>query len=275
MRPAIAPSTRNVCSVSISLCPICSICAAPASASSTEPAVRRSIGGMSAPAGTGGGRREGGGMGLVPRAFAAFNAATVRSRPVSLDSGARAGWSGFGGPRVPALASRLPSPVSRVLKATSGCHPTVRIPSADRANNPTRTPPAVPSAPCTRAARYPGNSPTSRSVRLHPAYSAARSATLMPVPVPMPYGSNTTRPNPSAAVRSADRLPSRPKAASAQATPSAGRSTAPTPRSFQSPSPSLLPQLPVTGVPRRVRPRKTPTASAPIPINSWRPRGFM
>src|SRR5205823_3399480 len=41
---------------------------------------------------------------------------------------------------------RFPFPVSRVRSATSGCQPTVRMPSADRANRPTRAPPAVPTA---------------------------------------------------------------------------------------------------------------------------------
>src|SRR5438034_1285121 len=52
VRPALAPSTRNVCSVSISLWPICSICASPASPSSGGAGARRSMGGIRPASGT-------------------------------------------------------------------------------------------------------------------------------------------------------------------------------------------------------------------------------
>src|SRR5216117_2577111 len=62
VRPAIEPSTRNVCSVSISFRPICSICASPASPSSGGAGCSRSMGGMRTPAWTRCGMRDAGGV---------------------------------------------------------------------------------------------------------------------------------------------------------------------------------------------------------------------
>src|SRR5256885_683179 len=65
VRPAIEPSTRNVCRVSMSFWPICSICTSPASVSSGGAGVNKSIGGGgNPPAGRGGPDAGGGGLGL-------------------------------------------------------------------------------------------------------------------------------------------------------------------------------------------------------------------
>src|SRR5437773_8707874 len=67
----------------------------------------------------------------------------------------------FAASPIPHPPSRFAGPASRVLSATSGCHPTVRIPSADRANNPMSTPPAVPRALTTPAPAHAGIRPIS------------------------------------------------------------------------------------------------------------------
>src|ERR1041385_7619847 len=102
-----------------------------------------------------------------------------------------------------------------------------------------------------------------------------RAPSPPPVTMPMPYGNNTIRPAPSAAVRAADRLPSRSKAASAQPTPSTGSSTDPTPSTRHSREPMWSPQLPVMGSRNSVSPRNSPIARAPMPISSWRALRFM
>ena len=152
VRPAIAPSTRNVCNVSISFCPICSIWASPASPSSGGAGFNKSMGGINTPAGTTGGRAGGGVF-----SFRAFG-----------EGGRRKGASGFRASRVSPFPLP-PSPAfsaafSRVLRATSGCHPIVRIPRADSANTPTSTPPAVPTVRCTAWASTAGSMPTSCAV---------------------------------------------------------------------------------------------------------------
>src|SRR5439155_20021238 len=67
----------------------------------------------------------------------------------------------FAASPIPHPPSRFAGPASRVLSATSGCHPLVRIPSAERANNPISTPPAVPRAPTGPAPPHAGSRPIS------------------------------------------------------------------------------------------------------------------
>src|SRR3989441_10195047 len=81
----ISPSTRNVCSVSISFRPICSICASPASPSSGGAGLSRSIGGISTPLGTTTGRTEAGvfgfgGLGDLGEAGTEIGRASCRER---------------------------------------------------------------------------------------------------------------------------------------------------------------------------------------------------
>ena len=168
--------------------------------------------------------------------------------------------------------SRFPIPVSRVRSTTSGCHPTVSKPSAESANSPTSTPPAVPTTWWTPWASSAGTRPTSFCVWLQAAYSAGKRA---PVTVPIPYGSRATSPAPSAAARAGDRLPSRSNAARAQPIPRTGSSSDPAPSRRHNREPSCSPQLPVTESRSRVSPRNSPITRAPMPISSWRALRFM
>src|SRR5204862_6942638 len=83
----------------------------------------------------------------------------------------------------PAVSRAFTPAVSRVLSATRGCQPTVRIPSAERANRPTIVPPAVPTAWWTTWANRAGTSPASFCVGLQAAYADGKPA---PVTVPIP-----------------------------------------------------------------------------------------
>src|SRR5207247_11349892 len=107
----------------------------------------RWMGGVGAPGGTGGGRREAGGVGLdlVEMRDAGCG---MRGSVSGVDSFGtwRLGLAASPASRISLLASRFAIPVSRVLNATSGCQPTVRIPRAESANSPTSVPPAVPTA---------------------------------------------------------------------------------------------------------------------------------
>jgi len=159
VRPAIEPSTRNVCSVSISFWPICSICTSPASPSSGGAGCNKSIGGMRTPAGTCAGLRTG--------ALFCFRSFGKRETG-SVEANARCGGSLSTGLGLAGFSvSRFPIPVSRVRSATSGCHPTVRMPSAESANTPISAPPAVPTARWMACATRAGATPTSRWVGLH------------------------------------------------------------------------------------------------------------
>src|SRR5205807_10648132 len=105
-------------------------------------------------AGAGGYAGWGGGAGFGFRSVGARS--TELGAEVSV--GGRAGF-GFSG-------SVLRAPCSLCLSIVNGCHPTVRIPSADSANKPINTAPALPTALSTPFARKAGNSPTRRSVRV-------------------------------------------------------------------------------------------------------------
>src|SRR5256886_13806786 len=110
------------------------------------------MGGIRTPLGTTAGRIEGGVLALVDfgegRRGKGASASLLKPR-----------FSPFPLPPSPAF--------SPVLSTTSGCHPTVSRPRADRANSPTSTPPAVPTAWCTPWARAAGNTPTSFAVGPH------------------------------------------------------------------------------------------------------------
>src|SRR2546430_435868 len=151
VRPAIEPSTRNVCSVSISLRPIWSIWVSPASPSPGGAGFNKSTGGIKTPFGTTAGRTDGGVF-----TFRDFG-----------EGGSVKGASGFLTSRFSAFPLPPSLACSRVLSTTSGCQPTVRRPNADSANTPTSTPPAVPTVWCTPWARAAGNTPTSLAVGDH------------------------------------------------------------------------------------------------------------
>ncbi len=163
VRPAIAPSTRKVWSVSINFCPIWSICTSCASPSSGGAGFRSSSGGMSTPSGTGVGRD--GGTGLTLRVF-----------PDTTPSEAGTGAGGFAtsspaaSPFFPLRAggraiTASPAPLA-ARSSTNGCHPTEKIPNAESRNRPTNAPPAVPTAWCTPWASTAGTRPTSFWVAL-------------------------------------------------------------------------------------------------------------
>src|SRR5207247_9148021 len=124
----------------------------PAWPSSGGAGVSRSMGGIRTPLGTTAGRIEGGVLALVD--FGEGGRGKGRFSP-------------FTRPSSPAFAPAFSPAFSPALNATSGCHPTVSRPRADRANSPTSTPPAVPTAWCTPWARAAGNTPTSFAVGPH------------------------------------------------------------------------------------------------------------
>ena len=157
----ICAPTRNVSSVATNRSPICSICTASGSATVIGPSVNNSMGGMSEPgAGGDAGLRGAAGFGL--RSLEERETGGGRgSRRLSGTSRRAADSTGSTGSDL----SLLPSPVF-CRSIVNGCHPTVRIPSADSANKPINTAPALPTALSTPFARKAGNSPTRRSVRV-------------------------------------------------------------------------------------------------------------
>jgi len=218
VRPAIEPSTRNVCSLLDHFRPICSICASPASPSSGGAGCSRSMGGNQYAFGDNG-RRACGGV----SALGIWGRGDGDGRSGRLTSASH--LSPFLFPIFPAALLRAFSPTtSWVLKAASGCQPTVRIPSAESANrhqDPARR--ATPGARHARAAR----------VRNRPA-SASGSRRRMPAGSSRPSRCRSRteeqdQPAPSAAARPADRLPRRSNAASAQPMPRRGRRPSPRP----------------------------------------------
>ena len=154
----ICAPTRNVSSVATSRRPMSSIWAASASSTAIGPSVNSSMGGIREPGG-GGGAGLGGGTGL------GLGLRSGTPRATGPGAAARTESVGTADPGAAPRGERGDSSF-RCRNSVSGCHPTVKIPTADSPNSPTSTAPAVPTAPWTPFARNPGNRPIRRSLRV-------------------------------------------------------------------------------------------------------------